>query len=123
VFLTQTLYHKRPDFIPRANILVADEKFHSGAVDSKSIQIPLPDIASVAGEYNGALIDILTDGAGRRSLTRSALERHGITADGARRMSKVELGRADVLVIHPGMTKAQRAAVLRDRGQACPPHG
>lgn len=118
VFPTQTLYHKRPDFIPRANILVTDEKFHGGAVDSKSIQIPLSDIASVAGEYNGALIDILMDGAGRRPLTRSALESHEITADGARHMSKVELGRADVLVLHPGMTKAQRAAVLRDRGRA-----
>jgi hypothetical protein len=118
VYPSQTLYRKRPDFIPRADILVLDEMFHSGAVDSKSIQIPLSDIASVAGEYNGALVDILMDGAGRRPLTRSVLESHRITADGARYMSKVELGRADVLVIRPGMAKAQRAAVLKDRGRA-----
>jgi hypothetical protein len=118
VYPSQTLYRKRPDFIPKADLLVADEKFIGGAVDSKSIQIPLSDIASVVGEYNGALIDILMDGAGLRPLTRSALEAKGITADGARRMSKVELGRADILVIHPGMAKELRAAVVQDRGRA-----
>ncbi len=118
VYPSQTLYHKRPDFIPRADILVADEKFISGAVDSKVTEILLSDIAAVAGDYNGALIDILMDGAGRRPLTRSTLESHGITADGARRRSKIELGRADVLVIQPGMTKEQRATVIRDRGRA-----
>jgi hypothetical protein len=118
VYPSQTLYHKRPDFIPEADLLVADEKFHSGAVDSKVTEILLSDIASVAGEYNGSLIDILQESSGRRPLTRSALEAKGITADGARRMSKIELGRADVLVIQPGMTKAQRAAVIRDRGRS-----
>lgn len=118
VYPSQAAYHARPDFIPPADLLVADEKFIGGAVDSKAIKIRLPDIASVAGDYNGALVDILVSSSERRTLTRSALEGKGITADGARRMSKIELGRADVLVIQPGMSQAQRAAVIRDRGRA-----
>lgn len=77
-------YHKRPDFIPEADLLVADEKFIGGAVDSKATKILLSDIADVAGDYNGALVDILQESPGRRPLTRSALEAKGITADGAR---------------------------------------
>ncbi|MDR6306447.1 hypothetical protein GGQ85_004179 [Nitrobacter vulgaris] len=118
VYPSQTLYHKRPDFIPEADLLVADEKFIGGAVDSKVTEILLSDIADVAGDYNGGLVDILQESPGRRPLTRSALEAKGITADGARRMSKIELGRADVLVIQPGMAKEQRAAVVRDRGRS-----
>jgi hypothetical protein len=118
VYPSQSLYHKRPDFIPEADLLVADEKFIGGAVDSKVAKILLSDIAAVAGDCNSALVDILQGSPGRRPLTRSALEAKGITADGARRMSKIELGRADVPVIQPGMTKEQRAAVIRDRSRS-----
>lgn len=118
VYPSQAAYHARPDFIPPADLLVADEKFIGGAVDSKAIKIRLPDIAAVAGDYNGALIDILVSSSERRTLTRSVLEGKGITADGARRMSKIELGRADVLVIRPGMSEAARKAAIRERGRA-----
>jgi hypothetical protein len=127
------LPHKRPDFIPEADLVIIDERFHMNTVRDKATSVRLADIADAGSErlndderilaerYRRALVNILQgsdDNADRKHLSRAALLAQGIAASDARHMSDFEHRRATINRLTPDMDAAERKRIVREDGKA-----